>query len=121
MTIDLDKLEQLARAATEGIDALPSKLTAVDTPEKTAAMTAILRFAVEAPAVLELVQRLRAAEAIAYRADVWTSIVRDLATSKTTTDHPDAYCVFCRARVVEGHITHVSGCLWGRAREATKP
>ena len=72
MTIDIDKLEKTTRAASEAIDVLPNGLTPEllqQTPEFVHAMTSILRFAVEAPAVLELVASLRAAERDVERAN----------------------------------------------------
>ena len=125
MTVDLDKLEQLARAAGPDWDGRIEPLAA-------------WRDAASPIAVLVLVQRLQAAAARARACPmcgfVWSepgpcptcvkrlktaeAIVRDLAASerRVTTGHGESGCDRCGAP--EGHT---AACLVGRAVEAMKP
>ena len=151
MSIDLDKLEQLARAATPGpwsaegdgaitwrgsTTSLAGCVAKVTDPSHPSAKNDAAFIAAANPAaVLELVQRLRAAErrnegqaakareaigdrtidAFIERAQMLETIVRDLAAVD-----PDDVCCMCGARCYKRE-PHEADCLITRAVKATKP
>lgn len=154
MSVDLDKLEQLARAATPGPwearggthQVVAGQGEGRDGVVATAREYSDVDFiaAANPAAVLELVQRLRAAErrneglaakareaigdrtieAFIERAQVLDAIVRDLATSRLAM-YASSPCPLCGH---ESHPTssfvddnHTADCLVARAVEATKP
>lgn len=99
MTIDLARLEALARAAT------PEEWDDSVSVDDEVARAHDFRAAANPAAVLELVERLRAAEAI----------VRDLAEADP--DNIMGPCKFCGAGYRQEHLPT---CEHRRAREATK-
>jgi hypothetical protein len=155
MTIDLDALEKLARAATPGPYVLgerDGKSVLWAWNDQTLELTIEGRnapyFASANPAaVLELVQRLRVAEAPKVmvsspaaageplvtvskrRWDEAQAIVRDLAAKEPHAERPGSplsgipHCALCEAVKFKpsGVHDHAESCPWRRAVETVKP
>jgi hypothetical protein len=148
MTIDLDKLAELARAATPGpwehgtgyeqsepgdfVSAAGGEVVVCEDQAPTAADAAFIAAANPA-AVLALVERLRAAEhpgergsvrRLMFDLDRYRAIVRDLAAQdprklyRFRDDEQQRACSFCGAMP---DADHADSCLHRRAVEATKP
>src|SRR5262245_33162294 len=80
--MNLNELEKLARAATDALEALPRPTPNKMTDEQRASLVPVFRLAVEAPTIVEMVLRLRAAEKVADASaalcELWTQPLDDM-------------------------------------------
>jgi hypothetical protein len=139
MTIDLDELEQLARAATPGpwdgtistsrVRYLGPRQDTVEHGDYIASCThapdAEFIAAANPAVVLELVRRLRAAVAIVREVAQEPPVLQRTLPAPVFGDSPlsTIECAYCHKRdAINGYvIVHAESCPYRRAREAVKP